>query len=85
MSCYPCRNANHFAAGAPLPPNPMPVVADKERLEPKLADLLEDEQEERKDYIYCAVCSTVSMLLIRMPIRPMSSACLTIHSVCSRP
>ena len=37
----------------------MPEVADKERLEPKLADLLEDERQERKDYIYCAVCSTV--------------------------
>ncbi|MCZ0942617.1 MAG: hypothetical protein OXJ53_06150 [Gammaproteobacteria bacterium] len=37
----------------------MPEVADKERLAPKLADLLEDERQERKDHIYCAVCSTV--------------------------
>ncbi len=37
----------------------MPEVVDKERLEPKLADLLKDEQEDKKDYIYCAVCSTV--------------------------
>ncbi|MCY4341985.1 MAG: cereblon family protein [Gammaproteobacteria bacterium] len=45
----------------------MPEVADQERLEPKLADLLDDDLEgeledegaRRKDYIYCAVCSTV--------------------------
>ena len=39
----------------------MAEVVDKERksLDPALDRLLEREQQERKDYIYCAVCSSV--------------------------
>ena len=39
----------------------MAEVVDKERksLDPALDRLLERERQERKDYIYCAVCSTV--------------------------